>query len=113
MGDSDRFWQRVDYENVQSYCTHFWHVGHVESVCHVNNPILKESGKGPKRPPINPPAKHKQVHVLKPRLEDHHGMNVPHVLPTFVAADPAPPLELSSPPSNFLLFPKVLPSHPA
>lgn len=41
----DSFWQRVEYESVPEYCTHCWHVGHSEELCHVRNPELKSSKK--------------------------------------------------------------------
>lgn len=40
-GKKDGFWQRVEYESVPSYCTHFWHVRHSEQLCRVRNPALK------------------------------------------------------------------------
>lgn len=45
MGSADGFWQQIEYENVPSYCTHCWHVGHSELVCHVHNPELKPRQK--------------------------------------------------------------------
>lgn len=48
MGSAAGFSQKVEYENLHSYCTHCWHVGHGEDQCHVHNPTLKEtSGSSP------------------------------------------------------------------
>lgn len=41
MENLEGFWQKVEYDNVPDFCTHCWHVGHSESMCHIHNPELK------------------------------------------------------------------------
>lgn len=41
FGERGGFWQKVEYENIPSYCQHCWHVGHDEQFCHVHHPELK------------------------------------------------------------------------
>lgn len=47
IGESDGFWQKVDYANVPDYCTHCWHIGHAEALCTVHHPELKAVSKQP------------------------------------------------------------------
>lgn len=58
MEGLDGFWQRVEYENVPDYCSHCWHVGHSDALCHVHNPALKPSDKQSLR-------RQKQIYIQK------------------------------------------------
>lgn len=60
IGDSDGFWQKVEYANVPPYCTHCWHLGHAESNCTIFNPGLKPN-QNPEAPTLDPQSK--QIYI--------------------------------------------------
>lgn len=90
-------WQKIEFEDVPSYCRHCWHVGHSESMCHVHNPELKDSSD--KRNVIAAPSsswqyvpKQRQPAPGVPKIADtggHQAALLPHNLDKSVASDVA------------------------
>lgn len=97
MGTKEGFWQKIEFEDVPSYCRHCWHVGHSESMCHVHNPELKDSSD--KRNVIAAPSsswqyvpKQRQPAPGVPKIADtggHQAAVLPHNLDKSVASDVA------------------------
>lgn len=77
MGDSDGYWQKVEYEHVPEYCQHCWHVGHAASQCHVQYPGLKDTATVPKsslaEPSRRPVQKYVPVRNLQPPMHSDQG----------------------------------------
>lgn len=67
MGSLGGFWQKIEYENVPPYCTHCWHIGHSENLCHIHNPELKSLGR-PEKQVVSKPSS-RQVYVPKASSE--------------------------------------------
>lgn len=66
MEGFEGFWQKVEYENMPSYCTHCWHVGRSEQLCHVHHPELKTGTA--EHPPVDKSQRLKQVY--KPKVPE-------------------------------------------
>lgn len=67
MEGLDGFWQPVEYESVPTYCTHCWHVGHSEELCHVHRPELKSAQNFQRQPPQQQRNVEKQKQTYVPK----------------------------------------------
>lgn len=89
MGDSDGYWQKVDYEYIPDYCQHCWHVGHASSQCHVQNPALKDS---------TAPKSSNDISTVQPRMHGPVANPRPAANQKYVPIRPSkPPMQLDQP----------------
>lgn len=115
MGSADGFWQKVEYENLPNYCTHCWHVGHSESMCHVHNPELRpKRAENPPSTNVRQEYRPKQVAVITPEAPSGDNPQPPPTgsgPPLTTHSPSAPPvLHLTQPPnfSNAPLDPPLV-----